>query len=304
VTLPRPFELERPTTLDEAADLLRRSDGESALYAGGTELLILLKHRAIRPRSLIDLKHVDGLGAAQATGDRLVIGAAVTHRALERAPDVCSGWPLVAGAIRHVANIRVRNVGTVGGNLAFADPHSDPATLFMAFDASVRLVAADGARTLPLGELARAPYETARRPDEILASVSLSRWPEGAVGAYLKFGLYERPTATVAVALFLDGARAAVRDARVAVGSVGPRPARLHAAERAIAGEPLARLAPRLDEVAAAATRDIETVGDLHGAPDYKRELARVCVRRALAVATARARGERADERHPHTIIV
>jgi len=304
VTLPRPFELERPTTLDEAADLLRRMDGESALYAGGTELLILLKHRAIRPRSLIDLKRIDGLGDIRATDERLVIGATVTHRTLERAPDVGGGWPLVAGAIRHVANIRVRNAGTVGGNLAFADPHSDPATLFMAFDASVRLVAADGARTLSLGELAHAPYETARRPDEILAAVSLQRWPEGAVGAYLKFGLYERPTATVAVALFLDGTRSTVRDARIVVGSVGPRAVRLHVAERAVAGEPLGRLAPRLDEIAAAATRDLETMRDLHGAPDYKRELARVCVRRALAVATARARGEQADERHPHTIIV
>jgi carbon-monoxide dehydrogenase medium subunit len=304
VTLPRPFELARPTTLHEAADLLRRMNGESALYAGGTELLILLKHRAIRPRSLIDLKHVDGLGGIQATTESLVIGATVTHRALERSPEVGAGWPLVTSAIRHVANIRVRTVGTVGGNLAFADPHSDPATLFMAFDASVRLVAADGARTLPLGELARAPYETARRPEEILTAVSLQRWPEGAVGAYLKFGLYERPTATVAAALFLDDTRSTVRGARVVIGSVGPRAVRLDAAERAVTGEPLARLGPRLDEIAAAATSDLEIMGDLHGAPDYKRELARVCVRRALTVAAVRARGERADERHPHTIVV
>ena len=304
MTLPRPFDLERPATLGEAADLLRRMDGESVLYAGGTELLILLKQRAVRPRSLIDLKRIAGLGDIEATPERLVIGATVTHRGLERAPAVVAGWPLVAHAVQHVANIRVRNVGTVGGNLAFADPHSDLGTLFMAFDAWVRLVSAAGAREVPLDDLVRGPYETVRRADEILTAVSLRRWPENAVGAYLKFGLYERPTVTVAVGLVLDAARPAVRDARVIVGSVGPRPVRLGAAERAITGEALTHLPRRLGEIAATATEDIETTADLHGARDYKRELARVCVRRALGVATARALGEKVDERHSHTIIV
>jgi aerobic carbon-monoxide dehydrogenase medium subunit len=304
VTLPRPFGLQRPSTLGEAADLLRQTDGEGVLYAGGTELLILLKRRAMRPTSLIDLKRIPGLGDITATRERLVIGATATHRALERAPAVVAGWPLVARAVRHVANIRVRNVGTVGGNVAFADPHSDLSTLFQAFDATVELTSADGAREVPLGELVRGPYETTRRADEILTAVSLRRWPETRVGAYLKFGLYERPTVTVAVGLGCDETRAAVRDARVIVGSVGPRPARLHAAERAIAGEALAELPRRLGEIAAAATEDIEAMADLHGARDYKRELARVCLGRALGVAVTRALGASVYERHPHTLIV
>ena len=304
MTLPRPFGLARPSTLGEAADLLRQMNGEGVLYAGGTELLILLKHRAMRPTSLIDLKRIDGFGDIAVTREGLVIGATVTHRALEQAPAVVAGWPLVAGAVTHVANIRVRTVGTVGGNVAFADPHSDLSTLFLAFDASVLLTSADGTREIPLGELVRGPYETARRADEILTAVSLRRWPETAVGAYLKFGLYERPTVTVAVRLVRDETHAAVHDARVIVGSVGPRPVRLPAAERAIAGEALAGLPHRLGEIAAAATEDIETMADLHGARDYKRELARVCLGRALGVATARALGASTNERHPHTIIV
>ena len=304
MTLPRPFGLERPATLDEAAELLRRMDGESVLYAGGTELLILLKRRVMRPASLIDLKRVPGLGEVTATRERLVIGATVTHRVLERAPAVVAGWPLVAEAVAHVANVRVRTVGTVGGNLAFADPHSDLGTLFLAFDASAHLASAGGAREIPLGEFVRGPYETARRADEILTAVSLARWPEAAVGAYLKFGLYERPTVTVAVTLVRDEGRAAVRDARVIVGCVGPRPVRLVAAERAIAAETLAALSRRAGEIAAVATEDIPTMADQHGAPDYKRELARVCLGRALGVAVARALGGKAHERHPHTIIV
>jgi carbon-monoxide dehydrogenase medium subunit len=304
VTLPRPFALERPSTLGEAADLLRRMNGESVLYAGGTELLILLKHRALRPTSLIDLKRVAGLGDITATPERLVIGATVTHRALERAAAVIAGWPLVARAVTHVANIRVRNVGTVGGNVAFADPHSDLCTLCLAYDASVHLASAAGAREIPLGELVRGPYETERRADEILTAVTLARWPATAVGAYLKFGLYERPTVTVAVGLVRDEARSVVRDARVIVGSVGPRPVRLGAAERAMTSEALGGLPRRLGEIAAAATEGIETMADLHGARDYKRELARVCLGRALGVATARAIGASVNERHPHTIIV
>jgi len=150
----------------------------------------------------------------------------------------------------------------------------------------------------------RGPYETARRADEILTGVSLLRWPEAAVGAYLKFGLYERPTVTVAVALVGDGARAAVRDARVVLGCAGPRPVRLPVAERAIAGETLARLPRRVGEIAAAATADIETMTDLHGARDYKRDLARVCLGRALGAAAARARGAIVDERYPHTVVI
>ena len=126
----------------------------------------------------------------------------MTHRALERSAVVRARWPLVAGVAAHVANVRVRNVGTVGGNLAFADPHSDLATLFL----RLRRDGAPGlggrrARRCRWPSFVRGPYETARRPDEVLTGVRLHAWPPRTVGVYVKFGLHERPTLGLALAL-------------------------------------------------------------------------------------------------------
>jgi carbon-monoxide dehydrogenase medium subunit len=298
----RPFELHRPSTLGEAAALLAERP-EAALYAGGTELLLLLKARLVHLADLIDLKRIPDLGGIVEDAGTLAIGATVTHRALERSEAVRARWPLVAGVAAHVANVRVRNVGTDGGNLAFADPHSDLATLFLVFDATVRLVSADGSRELALADFVRGPYETARRPDEMLAGVRLNPWPPRTVGVYVKFGLHERPTLGLALALTLgDGNR--VTAARVAVGCVSPRPHRLAAAERALAGQPLGALGGLAAAVGALAADAVDPVSDLHGGSDYKRELTRVFARRALTAAVTRAEGRTPDARYPHAIVV
>jgi carbon-monoxide dehydrogenase medium subunit len=293
------FELHRPATVAEAASLLvARPD--AALYAGGTELLLLMKAGLVRPANVIDVKRIPDLDGLVDGDDALTIGATVTHRRLERSPVVQTRWPLVAGVAAHVANVRVRNVGTVGGNLAFADPHSDLATLFLVFDAMVRLASTAGARELPLGDFVRGPYETARRIDEVLTGVRLRAWPAGTVGVYVKFGLHERPTLGVALTLTVDGDRR-VRAARLAVGCVSQRPHRIEAAERALVGRPLGDSS---DEFAALAAAAVDPVSDLHGGADYKRELTRVFARRALAAAVARAEGRPLDSRYPHAVIV
>ena len=149
----RPFALHRPSTLGEVGALLAEHGDEAALYAGGTELLLLMKEGFIRPRVLVDVKRIPGLGTIRRRrrrADRRDRHAS-RGRALDRAPR--ARVPLVAGVARHVANVRVRNVGTVGGNLAFADPHSDLATLFLAFDARVALVASRRARASAAGRV-------------------------------------------------------------------------------------------------------------------------------------------------------
>src|SRR5712692_12126972 len=145
-----------------------------------------MKEGLIRPRRLIDVKAVRDLDAITAENGTLTIGATVRHRGVERSPLVQERCPLVAGVARHVANVRVRNVGTVGGNLAFADPHSDLATLFLALDGSVRLWRRGRERELPLADFIRGPYETAREEDEVLTSVRLRTWPPQTASAYLK----------------------------------------------------------------------------------------------------------------------
>jgi aerobic carbon-monoxide dehydrogenase medium subunit len=300
----RPFTLHRPETAEEACALLARLGDDAAPYAGGTELLLLMKLGLLRPPHLVDVKRIRELGALS-DGGRLTIGATVTHRALERSALVRERCPLVASVARHVANVRVRNVGTVGGNLAFADPHSDLATLFLAFDARVELASPLGRRELPLDEFVRGPWETARRPDELLACVRLAPQPSRAA-AYVKFGVHERPTLGIAVALGLngDGPEAArIQDARIAVGCVGPRPARVAAAEARLREVAVNQVDDVVGAVGDAAAEGVDPADDMHGSADYKREMVAVFVRRALRVAAARARGVEPVSRFPYAVV-
>ena len=299
----QPFALYQASTVGEASDALAREGGDAVLYAGGTEILLVLKQGLLRVGSLVDVKRIPGLSEIRADDGHLTIGATATHRAVERSDLVRERCPLVAGVARHVANIRVRSVGTVGGNLAFADPHSDLATLFLAFDGVVRLGSRSGERELPLDQFVQGPYETARADDEILTSVRLTPWPAETSGAYVKFGVYERPTLAVAVALTRDGDDL-VTGARLAVGCVTPRPRRFPAAEERLVGLTVAEASHHADEIATLAAGDVEPLGDLHGSAEYKREMVRVFVRRIVKIAAARAEGREPDERHPHTIVV
>jgi carbon-monoxide dehydrogenase medium subunit len=297
----RPFTLHRPVTADEACDLLTRLGPDASPYAGGTELLLLMKLGFASPQHLVDVKRVAGFGQVEAAGERVRIGAAVTHRTVERSTAVRARCPLLSDVARHIANVRVRNVGTVGGNLAFADPHSDLATLLLAMDGRVELVSPRGRRELPIGEFVVGPWQTARQPDELLAAVSVMPWPAGTAATYVKFGVHERPTLGVAVALLPDNGRVAA--ARVTFGCVNPAPVRVTSAEARLAGVTLAELGDVTPAVAAMTVDLVDAVDDLHGSADYKREMIGVFTRRALAIARARAMAGTPAARYPYTVV-
>jgi carbon-monoxide dehydrogenase medium subunit len=194
-------------------------------------------------------------------------------------------------------------VGTVGGNLAFADPHSDLATLFLALDAGVRLWSRRGEREVALAEFVRGPYETACEAHEVLSAIRLPLWPAGTAATYLKFGVHERPTLGVAAAL-VPGAAGAPATLRLTVGCVGPRPQRLLDVEAMGGTEGAPAIAARAENLAALAGREVDVIDDAHGSAEYKRDMTRVFVRRALDVALARARGEEIEARYAHTVVV
>jgi carbon-monoxide dehydrogenase medium subunit len=298
----RPFELHRPATADDACALLARLGEDAVAYAGGTELLLLMKEGLLRPRHLVDVKRIPGLDRIDERDGRLSIGATVTHRSVERSAMVRERCPVVASVARHVANVRVRNVGTVGGNLAFADPHSDLATLFLALDGDITLVSPRGIRRMALDAFVRGPWETARAADELVASID---WPrsEHRAAAYVKFGIYERPTLGIAVALTLDPATTRIAGARIAVGCVNPRPARATEAEARLQGCAVGDIDDVVDSVAALVAQSADPADDLHGSADYKREMVRVFARRALRIAAARARGREPAARFTHAVV-
>jgi carbon-monoxide dehydrogenase medium subunit len=277
-----PFRLHRPTTVEEACGILRDLGPDALPYCGGTELLLVAKLGLTDFSDLVDLKGVSELSGISANGD-LRIGATTTHREVERSPLVRSGWPSLAEMERRVGNIRVRNVGSIGGNLCFADPHSDPATYLIAAGGS--LVTSSG-RQIPVEEFTRGPYETALEPAELLMAVHVPLLRPGSVLVHRKMSFNERPAITVAVNVRVaDGA---VAEARLAVGSVGVTAQRLLATERALLGvDAAAPSSDALSMCAEGAASEAKPVEDANGSVEYKRQLVRVlvgrCVRDALA---------------------
>ena len=283
----KPFRLHEPTTVEETVSVLSRLGETARLYAGGTELLLAMKSGLLAYDDLVNVKSVPGLDAI--TRDErsgvLNVGSAATHSAVERSSVVREHFPLLADVERHVANVRVRNVGTLGGNLCFAEPHSDPGALLLLYDAEAEIAGPAGRRTIPVEELQTGPYETSLAPDELLTAILVSPLPEGMRGAYQKFGYHHRPTLGIAAAI--RASNGVIDEVRLAVGSVSPIPRRLREAERLIEGELVSSVASgestAVAEAGRVAAQAADAMDDLHGSAEYKEHLVEVFVARALA---------------------
>jgi len=281
----RPFTLHEPTTVAEASSLLTQHGEAARLYAGGTELVLVMKQGLAQYAHLVNVKRIPGLSGLSQDGGVLHIGAGTTHRAIERSPLVRDRLPGLMTLARGVANVRVRNVGTLGGNLAFAEPHADPGTLLLALAACIRAQRGERVRRIPLGEFFVDAYTTALEPDEVLMEVEVPLPPPGTAAVFLKFGFLERPSVNVAVVL--SGDDGTVREARVAVGCVGPRPVRCSRAEASLVGVPLREIPPAAQAAGAHAAQEIDPLEDLHGPADFKRHITAVLAQRALVAAAA-----------------
>lgn len=279
----KPFRVLQPASVSEASAELRRYGEAAKLYAGGSELLILLHHGLIECDYLVDVKRIADLGGINWDGKRLHVGANVTHRQLERSPVVRGAMPLLARTEAQVANVRVRNVGTLGGNLCFGDPHSDPGTLLLIYDAEVTLREGEQSRRMPLEQFFVSSYETALEPAELLAGVDVPALPAGVRAAYRRLERYERPSVGVAAAAGLSDGRLA--NVRLAVGCVGPKPVRLHEIEQKLDGLSPEDAQHVVREQQSALRDLLEPVDDIHGSADYKVYIVTVMLARTLTEA-------------------
>jgi carbon-monoxide dehydrogenase medium subunit len=293
----RPFRLHRPTTVEQASELFDELGPDAVPYCGGTELLLVAKFGLTDFTDLVDVKSIgelagiDGAPPSQEAGGELRIGASTTHREIERSALVLERVPSMAAMERAVGNLRVRNVGTIGGNLCFGDPHSDPATYLLAAGGSVSMRRGGAAlRRMSIEDFVRGPYQTALEQGELLVAVHVPPPLSGSALVHRKMSFHERPAITVTANVTVrDGA---VLEARVAVGSVGVTPKRVREAEQALVG--LDALAPNTDQLAAAAQAaalEADPVADSNGSIEYKRQLVRVltgrCVSAALPLAAS-----------------
>ncbi|MDP6560066.1 MAG: xanthine dehydrogenase family protein subunit M [Candidatus Binatia bacterium] len=278
----RPFFLEEPETVQEASALLARYGESAKIYAGGTELLLAMKESLLRSERLINIKKISSMDQVKEEDGLFRIGALVTHRKLEDNAILgkrLSAWVTLE---QNVANVRIRGVGTIGGNLCFAEPHSDPGVLLVALNASVILEKGSSRREIPMENFFLDAFETSLQPDEILTEIRVPMPPPEASVRYLKFGHLERPSAGVALYLRFDPGKKTIAEARVAVGSVGPRPRRVDEAGDLLRGMPVNQSADHIARAGVIAGRASEAVGDIHGPADYKEHIVQVLLKRAF----------------------
>ena len=287
---PVSFDYHEPTSVREAVELGARFGADGRFLAGGTDLLVQIRRGEIVPRHLVSLHRVPGLDAIALDGT-LTLGALATHRRLEQAADLGDALAALRESATVVGGHQIRNVATVGGNIANASPAADVVPVLMALDATVEVVGADGARSLALEAFASGPGVTARRAGELLTQVRCPPLPPRSATAFLKAGrrrAMEISLVCVAVQLTLDTSLERCLEARIALGAVGPTTLRARATERGLQGQPLTE--PAMAEAGRTAAGECRPITDVRASARYRALLVATLVDRALARCRARIR--------------
>jgi len=291
---PPRFEYAAPTTVAEAVSLLKQHEGEAKLLAGGQSLMPLLNMRLARPGVLIDLGKVAGLSYVRETDGAspgLAIGAMTTKRTVEDSAVIKSRQPLLHAATLLIGHAQIRNRGTVGGSMAQADPAAEYPAVAVALDAELRAAGPSGQRIIKASDFFVSYLTTALEPAEILTEVRFPTLAKNTGWSITEVARRHGDFAMTGVALTvaLDGGRCS--GARIVLFGVGGTPVRAGAAEQVVNGQ---KPSDKLFEQAAGKVNDdiTEPLSDIHASAEYRRHLAQVLTRRALAEAVARAGGK------------
>ena len=294
---PQKFEYLCPETLEDAIELLSRYGSEARVLAGGQSLIPLMKLRLASPKYLIHLGGIQGLSAIEERSGMICLGALTLYAEIEESSLVKSKLPILHDAVSMIGDVQIRNLGTLGGNLAHADPAGDLAPVLLALDAQVNTVGASEKRTLKIQELIVDAYSTDLESDEVVTQVLVPVPQKGSGGAYLKFerraGDFAVASVGVQVSLKKDGT---CRDIAVGLGAVGITAIRARQAEALLRGKQVDDALAKSAAAEAAAAAD--PFSDIRGSAEYKRHLVGVLFQRALKIAFKRARGEEIDTVH------
>jgi aerobic carbon-monoxide dehydrogenase medium subunit len=277
----RSFELLQPRSLAEAVDMLDRHGDDARAIGGGTTLVILLKQRAVYYPFLVDLQTIPGLNRIEQESGGVRIGALATHRDVECSPVIRNSFPMLADAFSTIGNVRVRQTASVGGNLAHADYRLDPPPPLLVLGAEVTAVGRRGSRTIALKNFFRGLYETALEPGELIVDVRIPAMPAHSKAAYLRYSaLSANDWPCLGVAALVTEENDRCRELRLALGGVAATPILINGLEF-LHGRPLDESA--MEKVLDVVDGQISPFSDLRGSEWYKRRMARVFVKRALA---------------------
>jgi carbon-monoxide dehydrogenase medium subunit len=293
-----PFSYHRAQSLGEATKLLHQLGEESRVIAGGQSLIPLMKMRLARPSALIDINFIPGLSEIKNHNGELRFGALARHTDIEMS-EHAAAIPIVHDCAAGIADVQVRNQGTIGGSLAEADPGGDWGATLLTLETSVICAGPQGERSVKLEEFFKDAYTTVLEREELLREIVVKKPPKNSGGAYLAFkrSAPVYATASAAVQLTLDG-EDSCKDARIVLGCVGLTAIRAKQAESELQNK---RIDERSMERAAAAAREAaEPQSDMRGSAEYKRVLVAALVKRAIAIAVRRARGERVEAGHEY----
>ncbi|MDR7417294.1 MAG: xanthine dehydrogenase family protein subunit M [Armatimonadota bacterium] len=294
---PAPFLYVAPRTVEEAVALLQEHGTDAKLLAGGQSLMPLINMRLARPEVLVDLNEVRTLDYITEVDGEVRIGAMTRQRAVERSPFVATHVPLLSEALRWVGHPQIRNRGTIGGSLAHADPSAELPAVAAALDAVFVARGPDGVRLLAPGEFFVSFLTTALEPAEMLVEVRFAVPSAPAGCAFLELSRRHGDFALVGAAAVvrLDSGRC--RDVRLALTGVGPTPVRVREVEEALLDQPPTEA--RLADLSRGIGPRLDPVSDIHASAEYRRHVAGVLARRALAAAAARAQAVGGGEDSP-----
>jgi aerobic carbon-monoxide dehydrogenase medium subunit len=284
---PARFEYFAPTTLDEALSILERYGDEAKVLAGGQSLIPLMKLRFAAPRAVVDINGLPGLDGLGEEGGVLRIGALVRHKTCERSEALRGRYGALGDTAPLVSDPLVRNLGTVCGSIAHADPQGDWGSALLATGAEVEARGPGGVRAIPIDDFFQGPFTTALEPAEIVTEVRVPDPGPRAAGTYLKLERKVGDFATVGVAVHVSFDDGRVGRAGIALTGVAGANTRATAAEEALAGAELGEEAVR--EAARLAAEAAEPQDDLRGSAEFKRNVVRVYVERGLRTAAERA---------------
>jgi aerobic carbon-monoxide dehydrogenase medium subunit len=282
------FDYQEPTTLKKAFALMEKYGDDARVIAGGTSLIIMMRQRLLMPKVVISLAHIPKFDRITYNAkDGLGIGAGARHRDIELSPAVRKHYPLLHETFRKVAQPRIRNMGTIGGNLAGGDPLTDPGASLIALDAEVTLTSGKGQRRLPVDEFFIDYYQTALEPGELLTEIHVPP-PERPGWSHIKFTPRSiEDFATVGVAITLKADNGTCEDVRLGLNSVASTIVHAKKAEEVLRGKPITDAA--LKEMGQVAATECDPTDDNRGSAEYKREMVKVLVPRAAKEAIQRA---------------
>jgi aerobic carbon-monoxide dehydrogenase medium subunit len=277
---PARFEYFAPTNVEEALELLARYDeGDAKVLAGGMSLIPVMKLRIAAPAALVDINRIEGLDTLAEEGGTLRIGALVRHKTCERSGQLKEKYGALGDAAPLISDPVVRNLGTVAGSLAHADPQGDWGSVMLAVRAEIVTQSADGERRIPIDDFFQGPFMTSLQPNELITEVRVPTATPSA-GTYLKLERKVGDFATAGVAVHVAMSNGTVEQAGIALTGVGPTNLRAAEAEEALTAQALDDDA--IDEAARLAAAAAQPQADLRGTEEYKRNVVRIFTARAL----------------------